>query len=132
MRPRKHTLAGLGMRILAKGLLKMADKNTEQDNVIDFDPNEGAKVKLFVSNIKDLLGVKASDFAKQFVTKQKDCPDYLIDDEFGVVIVEQGLAKLFDSGEWENDDLLNIAAHALSLVIIDHVAEYYGVEKDEE
>jgi len=132
MRLNKRTIAGLGMKVLGKGLLTMAEENL-RDNVVDFDANEAAQIRLLINQIKTLLEIKAKDFASQYIERNNEkCPEYLIDDEFGVTIIEQGLAKCFDKDEWNNADLLNISAHAFGLVVVDHIAEYFGIESDED
>ena len=122
------------MKVLGKGLLKMAEEenNENKDNVVEFDPGEAVKVRDMISDIKSLLEIKSRDFAKQYVANLDECPEYMVDGDFGVQIVEQQLAKCFDSEDWDNDDLLGIAANAFGLVVIDHIAEHYGIEEDEE
>lgn len=132
MRLRKRTLAALGMKILGKGLLKMAEDTENKDNVVEIDPGEAVKVRDMIADIKSLLEIKSRDFAKQFVNGRDECPEYMVDGDFGVQLVEVQLADCFNAEDWDNDDLLGIAANAFGLVVLDLIAEHYGIEAEDE
>jgi hypothetical protein len=135
MRLNKRTIAGLGMKILGKGLLEMGKETMNENNVIDFDANEAAEIKLMISQIKNLLQIQASDFSEQYIKKQEakgQIPEYMINDDFGVQIVESGIGNLIKMTDWDDEEMLSLAAHCLMSVIIENVNAHFSDEEDEE
>lgn len=138
MRLNKHTVVGIGMRLLGKGLHRMGKQEMKKGRVIDIESgNEGREVRLILTQIKNLLDIKATEFAQQYVDVHPEYPEYMMDDDFGGKIIDNGITRLMQMQDWGTDDMLELCAHCFLSVITDKLEFLYpddenGDENDED
>lgn len=132
MRLNKHTVVGLGMRLLGKGLHQMGKQEMKKGKVIDIESgNEGREVRLILTQIKNLLDIKATEFAQQYVDIHPEYPEYMMDDDFGGKIIDNGIARLIQMQDWGTDEMLELCTHCFLSVITDKLEFLYPDDGDD-
>jgi hypothetical protein len=102
------------------------------DNVVDISSaNKKAEIKLLTSQIKNLLEINANDFAKQYLEKQPEKIEYLIDEDGGLEVAEDDFNDAIDSllaADSKDEDLnpgelMNIISSAFMVVVIEKITD---------